>query len=177
MITCPNCSTSNPDGAQTCISCGAPLVEAADLPAGVVMPQTENEIPEPSPYIEHDQSQTQQAGDSLGESLPASASQPVQPPEVDFSAPKKDRSLAIILEVVPGLVGFLGIGWIYSGYTNIGIAWLLGFLVWNVIALVICIFTVGLGCLCTLPINLIVLIASVITLNSQIQKHSEQFNP
>ena len=48
MITCPNCSTSNPDGTQTCLSCGAPLVEAADLPINHAILPVENEIPEPS---------------------------------------------------------------------------------------------------------------------------------
>ena len=174
MITCPNCSTVNPEGSQTCTSCGASLVETAELPTSEPMQTVENEIPEPSPYVEPEQSQTTPAS---GSSATVPASEPVQPHPVDLTPARKDRSLAIILEVVPGLFGFLGIGWIYSGFTGAGIAWLVGFLIWNIIALVICIFTVGLGCLCTLPINLIVLIASVISLNSQIQNHSEQFNP
>lgn len=173
MITCPNCSTSNPDGTQICISCGAPLVEAADLTAsGMVQPE-ENKIPVPSPYFDPAQMQTPPTGDPT----PVRTSEPIQSSSTVSSAPKRERNLAIILEIVPGLLGFLGIGWIYSGFTGAGIAWLLGFLIWNIFALAICIFTAGLGCLCTLPVNLIVLIASVISLNSQIQNHSEQFNP
>jgi TM2 domain-containing membrane protein YozV len=174
MITCLNCSTSNPDGTQTCISCGAPLVEAADLPAVEAQPQAELEIPDPSPYVEPDQAQATPAS---APEAPIPDSQAVQPSTLEPLPLKKDRSLAIILEIIPGLFGFLGIGWIYSGFTSAGIAWLVSFLIWNMIALVICISTAGLGCLCTLPINLIVLIASVISLNSQIQQHSEQFNP
>jgi len=177
MITCPNCSTSNPDGTQICISCGAPLVETADLSASGAISPAENEIPDPSKYVEPDQSQTPPESELSGNLPPAPATPAIQLPKIDFSAPKKDRSLAIILEVVPGLVGFLGIGWIYSGFTNIGIAWLVGFLIWNIIALVISFSTFFLGCLCMLPINLIALIVSVITLNSQIQKYSERFNP
>jgi hypothetical protein len=174
MITCSNCSTSNPDSTQTCISCGALLVEANELPAVEDMPQAENEIPDPSAYVEPEQPLAAPASDSTA---PVPGSEPVQPPTIEFPSPKKDRNQAIILEVVPGVFGFLGIGWIYSGYTTAGIAWLVGFLIWNMIALTICFFTFGLGCFCTLPINLIVLIASVVALNSQIQNHTEQFIP
>ncbi len=135
MITCPNCSTSNPDEAQTCISCGAPLVGTADMPAGETTSQAENEIPEPSPYAEPDKMQTPPAEESPNDLTAVPSAPPYRLPEPPASGIKKDRSLAIILEVVPGLVGFLGIGWIYSGYTNIGVAWLLGFLVWNIVAL------------------------------------------
>jgi len=174
MITCPNCYTSNPDGTQACQSCGAQLVETAGFPNSQANPPIKDAIPEPSPFVTSEQLEPVLSNLSMA---PASVSEPVQPSKVDFTTSKKDRSLAIILEVVPGLFGFLGIGWIYSGFTGVGIVWLVGFLIWNVIALVICIFTAGVGCLCTLPVNLVVLIASVMALNSQIQNHSEQFNP
>jgi hypothetical protein len=174
MITCPNCSTSNPDSAQVCLSCGAPLIEAAGRPANERLQPAEGEIPEPSPFAMPESPEPAPSSVSV---TPIPVSAPSRPAKVDFTSPKKDRSLAIVLEVVPGLFGLLGIGWIYSGFTSAGIAWLVGFLIWNIIALVICIFTVGVGCLCTLPVNLVVLIASVMALNSQIQDHSEQFIP
>ena len=174
MIICPNCSTSNPDGSQVCLNCGAPLVEAAELPASQAVSPVEDEIPEPSPFVKPEPPEPIATNVTV---VPVPVSEPLTPSKVNLDTPKKNRSLAIILEVVPGLFGFLGIGWIYSGFTGAGIAWLVGFLIWNMIALVICIFTVGVGCLCTLPVNLVVLIASVMALNSQIQNHSEQFNP
>jgi hypothetical protein len=174
MITCPNCSSSNPDGAQVCLSCGAPLVEATGLPATQMPPPQADEIPEPSPFASAEPAGSVPTNSPV---TPVSASESARPSKVDFAASKKDRSLAIVLEVVPGLFGLLGIGWIYSGFTGAGLAWLVGLLLWNMIALGIGIFTAGIGCLCTLPVNLVVLIASVIALNSQIQNHSEQFNP
>jgi len=174
MINCPNCSTSNPEGAQVCLSCGAPLVEAAELPASQADQPAEDEIPEPSPFAKSEPPEPITTNDTV---VTVPVSEPIPPSKVNLNTQKKDRSLAIILEIVPGLFGFLGIGWIYCGYTRAGIAWLVGFLLWNLIALVICIFTFGVGCLCTLPVNLVVLIASVMALNSQIQNHSEQFNP
>jgi hypothetical protein len=175
MITCPNCSTSNPDEAQVCLSCGAPLVEAAELlTSRTIPPAEEDEIPEPSPFASPEPPEPASHDVSVA---PGPVSEPVRPPRVDFTTPKKDRSLAIVLEIVPGLFGLLGIGWIYSGFTGAGLAWLVGFLLWNMIALVIAIFTAGIGCLCTLPVNLVVLIASVMALNSQILSHNEQFKP
>ncbi len=182
MIICPNCSATNPDDAQVCLSCGAPLVEGAGLPASQPVPAAEDEIPEPSPFVTSEpvisETVTPEPPEPIDANLPVAhvtMNDLIRSSAVDSASTKKDRSLAIILEVVPGLFGFLGFGWIYSGFTGAGIAWLVGFLLWNLIALVICVFTAGIGCLCTLPINLVVLIASVIALNSQIQKHSEQF--
>jgi hypothetical protein len=172
MINCPNCSTSNPDGAQVCLSCGASLVEAAELPISQTSPPAEDEIPEPSPFASPAPPEPGPPNVSV---TAVPVSEPFRPSRVDFTTLKKDRSLAILLEIVPGLFGLLGIGWIYSGFTGAGLAWLVGFLLWNMVALVIAVFTAGVGCLCTLPVNLVVLIASVIALNSQIQNHSGQF--
>ena len=72
---------------------------------------------------------------------------------------------AIVLEILPGLFGFLGIGWIYSGYTQTGVIllilwWLLVWGSWITILLGSTVFTTitfGLGffsfcCLCIIPI-------------------------
>ncbi|MBE7472256.1 MAG: hypothetical protein DPW09_10245 [Anaerolineae bacterium] len=37
----------------------------------------------------------------------------------------KDKGLALVLEIWPGLAGILGIGWMYSGHTIVGISLLL----------------------------------------------------
>lgn len=37
----------------------------------------------------------------------------------------KDKGLALVLEIWPGLAGILGIGWMYSGHTIIGISLML----------------------------------------------------
>lgn len=91
------------------------------------------------------------------------------------SRPPKDRSNAMLLEILPGIFGFLGFGWIYSGNTNTGIAWLIGYLVWNFIATIIILVTSGCGCFLTLPVNVVLIILSTSSLKTYIKKHPELF--
>jgi hypothetical protein len=78
------------------------------------------------------------------------------------SYPRRDKSVALILEILPGLIGFLGFGWIYAGKTQTGVMWLVGFLAWNLIALLLDIticfipihITVSLACLIISPVSL-----------------------
>lgn len=105
---------------------------------------------------------------------PAIPQQPYPPP-VYAARPPKDRSVALILEILPGLFGFLGFGWIYSGNTQTGILWLAGLLMWTIAAVIIDVVTAGFGCLCTLPISLALIAISVSNLNTYIKNHPELF--
>jgi hypothetical protein len=89
--------------------------------------------------------------------------------------PRKDRSIALILEILPGFFGFLGIGWIYSGYTVSGVVWLISMLVWSIFAAFMILLTAGFGCICTLPINLTMIAISSASLNSYINKRPDLF--
>jgi hypothetical protein len=105
---------------------------------------------------------------------PGVTQQPYQPPAY-APRPPKDKSIALILELLPGLFGFLGFGWIYSGDTQTGIMWLVGYLIWAVAAVIIDIVTGGFGCICTLPINIAIIAVSVSNLNKYIKSHPEIF--
>ena len=101
-----------------------------------------------------------------------------QPPPSSYAPrPAKDRSIALILEILPGLFGFLGFGWIYSGNTNTGIAWLIGVLVWDAIAALVAVLTAGFGCFCTVPIHLALIALSASSLNTYTKQHPELFGP
>lgn len=117
--------------------------------------------------------------DSTPQSSTVPAAQPSypQPPYPAFAPrPPKDRGIALILEILPGLFGLLGLGWIYSGNTNTGFKWLVGVLVWHVFALIIDIGSAGFGCfLCHLPVNLVLLAISASSLNTYTRQHSELF--
>ncbi|NJN67731.1 MAG: hypothetical protein HC884_13985 [Chloroflexaceae bacterium] len=65
-----------------------------------------------------------------------------------MSTPPKDTGLAMILEILPGIFGFLGIGHIYAGYTTTGILLLIGWWVILFILTVITVLTAGLGIFC-----------------------------
>jgi hypothetical protein len=89
--------------------------------------------------------------------------------------PLKDRSIALILEILPGLFGLFGFGWIYSGNTNTGILWLVGVLVWDFFAFFLVSLTAGFGCLLTLPVNIILVVVSATSLNTYTKQHPELF--
>ena len=77
-----------------------------------------------------------------------------------------NKTLAIILEIVGGLFGIFGIGWLVAGKSKVGIPLLIGSVVWFLIEIVALIFTLGIGIVCVGPIDLIVLIVSAIMLNN-----------
>lgn len=92
-----------------------------------------------------------------------------------ISRPLKDHSLALLLEILPGIFGIFGIGWIYSGNTTTGIVWLISVLIWDCMALVVDILTGGGFLLCTIPINIALVAISGFTLESYTKKHPELF--
>lgn len=89
--------------------------------------------------------------------------------------PRKDRSLALILEIFPGLFGFFGIGWIYSGNALTGVLLLIGMFFWEFLAFFFIFVTFGLGALCIVPFNLIVLALSAFFLNGYTGRRRDLF--
>jgi hypothetical protein len=88
-----------------------------------------------------------------------------------MAAPQnQNATLAIVLEIVCGLFGLFGIGWLVSGNTQTGIILLVGGLVWGAVWVFIAIFTLGIGFLCIGPINLAIMIISTIMLNNRLKQ-------
>ncbi|MCL4394171.1 MAG: zinc ribbon domain-containing protein [Chloroflexi bacterium] len=114
---------------------------------------------------------------SAGEipAAPPVSLQPLYPNPQAYVRPLKDRSIAYILEILPGLFGILGIGWLYAGNTSAGIAWLVGVLIWDLMAIVIGLFSVGFGCFCTVPVNIVLIAVSTISLSNYVKAHPELF--
>ena len=149
MITCQSCNTENSDDAKFCKNCGAGLSSQA-----IQTPVSEQQV---------------------NVSQPSPAQQYQQPSQVYPQRPPKDKSIALILEILPGLFGFLGFGWIYSGNTVSGVIWLISFLVWTVIATIISLVTAGIGIICWLPISIALIAISAISLNNYTRAHPELF--
>ncbi len=101
--------------------------------------------------------------------------QPQYPYPPMYARPLKDRSLAYILEILPGLFGILGIGWLYAGNTTAGILWLVGVLVWDVFAIIVDLVTFGFGCFCSVPVNIVLITVSAIALSGYVKQHPELF--
>ncbi len=150
VIFCPNCGNANPASASNCLKCGQPL---PSLASG----QTAPPAPGPSPVLP-----------------PPPAAGPATPPYNIF---QKSRGTSLLLEILPWLVGFLGVGWLYAGNTNTGILWLAGFLIWNVIAVIIDVVTLGLFLCLHGPVNIALLILSAVQLNNYMRLHPDQFRP
>jgi hypothetical protein len=84
-------------------------------------------------------------------------------------APRQDGGAAIVVEVVAGLFGFWGIGWLMRGYTLTGALLLIGGLVFGAIMLVVSLLTFGVGFLCWGPLNLVVMVCSAIALSNRLR--------
>lgn len=175
MVTCPSCDTENPPDAHFCSYCGAtiapvPVQRPADSDqTAPPVPQLAAPIvsPQDSPHIGYAQ-----------QPLPHYQTPPAYPaPPYPAYAPRpaKDRSVALILELLPGLFGFLGFGWIYCGNTSTGLLWLGGMLAWVIIALIILTFSLGVGCVCIVPVNIALIALSVSSLNAYMKQHPELF--
>jgi len=151
-MNCPNCGAENPDTVKFCGNCGSNIADPASTLG-----------------VQEQQSLVQQTPQSQA---------PVEyapPPTYIPQKPTKDKSLALILEILPGLFGFLGFGWIYSGNTSTGIMWLIGFLVWDVISIIIAVFSASLGLICTLPISIALIALSASRLNSYTKNNPQIF--
>jgi len=86
----------------------------------------------------------------------------------------KSRRTALLLEILLGLIGLPGIGWLYGGRKASGIVLLAVFLVWDLIACVLVIVTSGVSACLTVPTTISVVIISAVLLD-RYMKTDEQF--
>ncbi len=79
----------------------------------------------------------------------------------------RTNSGAIIAEVILGLFGIYGVGWLIAKETNIGITLLICSVVWWVLAFLLIVFTIGFGALCVVPIDIAALVTSAVLLSKR----------
>ncbi len=174
MITCPSCATANVPDARFCISCGAPLTTASASQPGNPMAAPDARMPPATPGAAYVQPPAPAAYPPYPGSPPAYPGYP--PPYAAYAPrPPKDRGIAFLLEILPGLFGLYGFGWMYSGNLTAGLFWLIGGLVWDVIAIGIDVATLGAGCAINIPVNIILVVLSTLFLNAHNKQHRELF--
>lgn len=100
---------------------------------------------------------------------------PVQQPMAVHTRPMKDRSIALILEILPGLFGFLGFGWIYAGDVNTGVVFLIGYLAAAVVFVIADVISGGICCFFTVPLQILIIAVSTNRLNQYVKAHPELF--
>lgn len=91
--------------------------------------------------------------------------------------PPKDRQLAMILEIVGGMFGLYGLGWLYAGNTNNGLIILIGGIAWDIFAAVMVSITVGICAIVTIPVAITVIILSSTSLKKYMDERPEIFGP
>src|SRR5689334_11741152 len=123
-MTCPYCGAATTASARFCSTCGRALTSAAPLPAtGAAarpeQPTTRLAAPPPPAYSPPPLYQPAPLAPGL-------VTPGLDTPRFYQGGPARDPSVALVLEIVLGVFGFLGVGHLYAGRTNLGIALLLG---------------------------------------------------
>lgn len=171
---CNRCGQKRRPGAKFCAHCGAQALPSSLPPTQIISPPSDlspTSLPQNKPVSKP----------SPKEFQPPQPQQEYQPDyqrrPMYISRPQKDRSIALLLEIMPGLFGFLGFGWIYSGNTSTGLMWLIGVMMWNLIAAFIIVATFGVGWVCTAPVNLLCIAVSASSLNEYAKNRPDVFGP
>ncbi len=61
---------------------------------------------------------------------------------------------AVAVEAILAFFGFYGVGWLMAGEVTTGVLLMLGGFVWDVVAFVLMVATLGIGTLCVVPLHL-----------------------
>jgi hypothetical protein len=100
---------------------------------------------------------------------PAYGAPPFGPP-VYLQVQQPSTAGPIIAEVILGLFGVFGVGWLIGGKTTIG-AILLGLsALWWIVSIATVLLTVGIGILCLFPIDVAFIVTSAVTLSNALKK-------
>ena len=89
----------------------------------------------------------------------------------------KQRSTAMLLEIVGGFFGLLGLGWIYADRTGVGIPLLIAGLLANLTFCGIGALTAGISLIVTIPLQIIGIVISALLLNGYTKQRNDLFNP
>jgi hypothetical protein len=142
-VGCRTCGTLNPERAPTCAYCGASL---------------------PSTPIYRDAFRTSR--------IDRQAVVPYAPrayPPLAYTPAVKDPSTGLLVELLPGLFGFMGIGYLWAGKTALGLVLLLGYWCFWAIVGVLTVLTLGL-LLCFFPFFILLYFAAPIVSALLLQK-------
>ncbi len=192
MTKCPNCGTENAEGSNFCIACGADLTPTATdqrVRTDSVSSPSVSSPPNPPASTPLSSASVDMPPEYLGSAPPPPPPPPVytppvySPPPPNYTTPaatvvmpgRKERSLALVLEILGGILGLPGIGWIYAGQMTTGVVLLVVMIAINLIGIFIAFFTLFVSCVCSVPLNLIVAGISSYLLYNHTKQHPEVF--
>ena len=90
-----------------------------------------------------------------------------------YAKPAKDPSVALLIELVGTLFGFMGFGWIYAGHTNQGIIRLLVWLGVVLVAAIITALTAGLFGCAWLPVQIVAAVVSGLQVKQAVERDNQ----
>lgn len=86
------------------------------------------------------------------------------------TASRKDPNTAMIIEILAGFFGFMGIGYLYAGYTLGGLLRLFGWFFCIFVAVLMMLVTLGIGLICIFPLMLIAPVISGLLLKQKLER-------
>jgi len=95
-------------------------------------------------------------------------------PQSVYVKPAKDPSTALLIEMVGTFFGFMGLGWLYAGYTNRGIILLLVWLGVVIVAAIITVLTAGIFACLWLPAQIAAAVASGLKVKQAVEQDNRQ---
>ncbi len=109
---------------------------------------------------------------------PAYAPAPAPPPAQAYAAaPPKQRGVALLLEILGGIFGLYGLGWIYADRTGTGIGMLIGGFLFDLLSCSLASVTLGISLVFTIPVQLIVITVSAVLLSNYAKQRTDLFGP
>ncbi len=175
-------------GTSVLVFADGSLPTATRLIGGTLLPPLPPQAPE-APVFAQPESLSPAAppapGPVLPQPRPPAQWQTPPPPAAGWQAAPsgyagrapKQRSTAMLLEIVGGFFGLLGLGWIYADRTGVGIPLLIAGLLANLTFCGIGALTAGISLIVTIPLQIIGIVISALLLNGYTKQRSDLFNP
>ena len=138
-----------------CPNCEAPIPQGSRFcnNCGHALPE-QAAVPRPAP--------------PLPQAPQAARAQPLQ------ARPAKDPSTALVIEIAGTLFGFMGLGWLYAGYTSRGIMLLVGWLLVVGLAVVLSLVTAGFFACLWLPGQIAAAVISGLQVKQAVERDNQE---
>jgi hypothetical protein len=188
---CQNCGAENEAGARFCVECGTPLEsEAVASPPPLVEEDADRTILTSAPRVAEEAKTVSvtQAEVTAAKSDPdvvvesPTYTEPksgLPPPPIVTSpyitstaggSPDSTDTIAMVIEIVFGVFGLMGMGWLYVGNFLYAALIFIGFVILLTIEVVLITLTAGFCACVAFPLNLVIVIVSGLRVRDYVQR-------
>jgi hypothetical protein len=85
-------------------------------------------------------------------------------------------TITMVIEIIFGIFGALGMGWLYAGNITVGVIAFVGYLIWLGVELLVTSVTLGFAACLFIPLNLVIAIVSGIKARDYVRNTGAQGN-